>query len=170
MYPNIVLNYFPSFQKTPIYIDNNNTILFMHHSILNKIINLLINIGNFIKNTLYITIGIMLSITNKIKLFYFQYIFTTNYYYEKLYIIFFIITLYRIYSFQNNKFTVRMLTNKIEELEDKIKHLYKKESFLENDIEKYTHISKKSYEEMEEKIKVYEKEMKKIKKEINKYN
>ena len=171
MYQNEMFNYFPTFTKTPVYIDNTNTILLMNYnSLTNIIINLIINIGNFIKNTLFISTGIMLSISHKFKSFCYQYILTTNYYYEKLYVLFFIVTLYRIYCYQNNKFTVRILTNKIEELEDKMKYLYKKESFLENDVEKYTQISKKSQEEMEQKIKFYEKEMKKMKKEINKYN
>ena len=158
MYQNEMLNYFPTFTKTPIYIDNTNTILLINHSLVNIII-------NFIKNTYYVLTGIIISILHKFKLFCFQYILTSDFYYEKLIVILFIISLSRIYSFKNNS-----LTNKIKELEDKIKYLYKKECFLENDVEKYTQFTKKSQEEMEQKIKLYQKEMKKMKKEINKYN
>jgi hypothetical protein len=169
-YENNMLNYFPTFTKTPVYIDNTNTILSMHHSLANIIINVIINISNFIKNVFFISTGIILSISSKFKIFCLQYILSNNYYYEKLFLVIFITTLYRIYCFQNNKFTVRILTNKIEELEEKIKFLNKKETFLENDVERYTLINKKSQEEMDKKLKYYEKEMKKMKKEINKYN
>lgn len=169
-YENNMLHYFPTFTKTPVYIDNTNTILSMHHSLANIIIHVIINISNFIKNGFFISTGIILSLSSKFKIFCFQYILTNNYYYEKLFLVIFITILYRIYCFQNNKFTVKILTNKIEELDQKIKFLNKKDNILENDVERYTQINKKSQEEMDKKFKFYEKEMKKMKKEINKYN
>lgn len=153
MYEYEILKYFPSFHKSPIYIDNTHTILWTHPFL--PTIN-----HPFIKTLLQSNLNTITKIKNVFQ--------NINSYYYQLFALF-LFTGY-ICIFIYNKYLISPLTNKIEELEQKIKYLNKKDNLLENDVEKYTLMNKKTQEEMEKKIKYYEKEMKKMKKEINKYN
>ena len=165
MYQSEILNYFPSFQKSPVYIDNTNTILFIHHSLSNIIIELIINVSNFIKNLFFITSTTLSSSFKSISLLYFQNLINLN---LKLFAIIVITSFITFIIYI--KYLINILRNKIEDQEQKIKVLNKKDNMLENDVERYTMINKKSQEEIDKKLQYYEKEMKKMKKEINKYN
>ena len=167
-----ILNYFPSFQYKPVCIDNTNTILFIHQSLSEFIINLTINVSNLIKKIFFITSTTLsssfttLSTSFKpISLVNYQHLFNLN---TKLFTLIFIILFitFNIYL----KYLINNLRNKIEDQEQKIKVLNKKDNLLENDVERYTMINKKLQEEIDKKLQYYEKEIKKMKKELNKYN
>jgi flagellar biosynthesis/type III secretory pathway M-ring protein FliF/YscJ len=165
MYQAEILNYFPSFQKTPVYIDNTNTILFIHHSLSNIIINLIINVSNFIKKLFFITSSTLSSSIKSFTLVNSRHLFNLN---SQLFAIILIMSFITFIIYI--KYLINNLRNKIEDQEQKIRFLNKKDNMLENDVERYTMINKKLQEEIDKKLQNYEKEMKKMKKEINKYN
>jgi len=149
-----LFNSFPSFTKTPIYVDTTNNILLLEYPILPILIHLKNYFIDFTKNFFFITTGIVLSLSNFI--------------YLNLFNIKIISFLFIIVCIYNLNF-INELVNKMEALEQKIKHLNKKEIMIENDMERHNQINKKTHEEMENKIKLYEKEMKKMKKEMKMY-
>ena len=166
LYQNEILNYFPSLSKSPIYIDNTNTLLFLQNIHLNSIIhfikNMFLNISQF--NIYYF--NKILTYLNSPSLPYYN----LNFYHNFNQIFYIIIFLAFINLIIYNKYLIYPIKNKINELEQKIKYLNKKDNLLENEVERFLLMNKNSQEDIEKKIKYYEKELKKFKKEINKYN
>jgi hypothetical protein len=149
----------PNYPKTPIYIDNTNTILFLNYPfspIKNFFLNSISSIIYYF-NTILLIPNKFISLNNITTLYVQIFVFISI-------CLIFITILLKKYLI-NTKLSI-----KLEELEEKIKYLYKNEKHIVNDLEKYTLLNKKLQENIEKKMKYYEKEMKKIQKEINKYN